>query len=53
MRQHEEWGSGLKELGEVSEVARENRPDESVKKPVTPSKAPLIGKKGIEHLSQS
>jgi hypothetical protein len=43
----------LKESGQVSEGAREDRPDESVKKPVTPSKAPLIGKKGIKHLSQS
>jgi hypothetical protein len=38
---------------QVSEVAREDRPDESVKRPVTPSKASLIGKKGIEHLSHS
>jgi hypothetical protein len=53
MRQHEEWPSGLKESGQVSEVAPEDRPDESVKKSVTSSKVPLIGKKGIEHLSQS
>ena len=41
----------MKEWGQVSEVAREDRPDESVKKPVTPSKAPLIGEEGIKHLN--
>jgi hypothetical protein len=53
MRQQGEWPSGLKGSDEVSEVAREDRPDESGKSPVTPSKATLIGKKGIEHLSYS
>jgi hypothetical protein len=33
----------LKGLDEVSEVAREDCPDELWKGPVTPSKAPLIG----------
>jgi hypothetical protein len=50
MRQRE-WPSGLQGSDEVSEIAREDRPDESVKNPVTPSKAPLIGEEGIEHLS--
>jgi hypothetical protein len=51
MRQHGEWRSGLKGSDGVSEVAREDRPDESGKRPVTPSKALLIGEEGIEHLS--
>jgi hypothetical protein len=51
MRQQEEWPSGLKGLDKVSEGARDDRSDESRKSHVTPSKAPLIGKKGIEHLS--
>jgi hypothetical protein len=50
MRQPGEWPSGLKGLDEVSQVAREDRPEESGKSPVTPSKAPLIGKEGIEDL---
>jgi hypothetical protein len=41
----------LKGSDEVSEVASEDRPDESGKTNVMPSKAPLIGKEGIEHLS--
>jgi hypothetical protein len=51
MRQQGEWPSGLKESDKVSEGAREARPDESGKRPVTPSKALLIGEEGIEHLS--
>jgi hypothetical protein len=39
-----EWRSGLKGSDEVSEVAREDRPDESGKNPLRPSKTPLIGK---------
>jgi hypothetical protein len=46
-----EWPSGLKRSDDVSEVAREDHPDEPRKSPVTPSKAPPIGKEGIEHLS--
>jgi hypothetical protein len=48
MRQPGEWLSGLKGSSEVSEVAREDRPEESGKSPVTPSKAPVIGKEGID-----
>jgi hypothetical protein len=51
MRQQGEWPSGLKELDEVSEVVREDRPDESGKRPATPSKARLIGKEAIKYLS--
>jgi hypothetical protein len=51
MRQQAEWANGMKRSDEVSEMAREDRPDESGKSPVTPSKARLIGKEGIEHLS--
>jgi hypothetical protein len=43
MRQQGEWPTGLKESDEVNEVAREDRPDESGKRPVKRSKAPLIG----------
>jgi hypothetical protein len=41
----------LKGSDEVSEAAREDRPYESRKRHVTPSKAPLIEEEGIEHLS--
>jgi hypothetical protein len=44
MRQQSEWSIGLKGSDEASEVAREDRPDESGKRTGTPSKAPLIGK---------
>jgi hypothetical protein len=50
MRQQGEWPSRLKGSDEVSEVARDDGSDESGKRPVTPSKARLIGKEGIEHL---
>jgi hypothetical protein len=53
MRQHGEWPSGLKRSDEVGEVPREDCPDESGKSPLRPSTTPLIGKEGIEHLSQS
>jgi hypothetical protein len=53
MRQQGKRRSRLKGSDEVSVVAREDRPDESEKRPVRPSKAPLIGKEGIEHLSRS
>jgi hypothetical protein len=53
MRQQGEWPTGLKGSDDLSEVAPKDRPDESVKRPVSPSKAPLIGKEGIEHLSHS
>jgi hypothetical protein len=48
-----EWPSGLKGSDEVSEVevGREDCPDESGKRPGRPSKALLIGKEGIKHLS--
>jgi hypothetical protein len=41
----------LKGSDEVSEVAREDRPGDSGKRLVTPSKTPLIGEEGIEHLN--
>jgi hypothetical protein len=53
MRQQGEWPRSLKGSHEVSEVVREDRPTESGKRPGTPSKAPLIGKEGIEYLSHS
>jgi hypothetical protein len=46
-----EGPSGLKRPDEVSEAAREDRPDESGKRSVTPSKAPLIQEESIDHLS--
>jgi hypothetical protein len=51
MKQEMEWPSGLKGTDEVSDVVREDHPNESGKRPVTPSKAPLIGEEGIERLS--
>jgi hypothetical protein len=42
----------LKRSDEVSEVAREDRPDESGKNPVTLSKALLIGREEIKHLNR-
>jgi hypothetical protein len=45
--------NGLKGSDEVSEAAREDRPGESEKRSVMPSKAALIGEEGIEHLSHS
>jgi hypothetical protein len=41
----------LKVSEEVREMVRGDGPHESGKGPVTPSKAPLIRKEGIEHLS--
>jgi hypothetical protein len=42
---------GSEEVSEVSEVAHEERPDESVKSPMTRSKATMNGKEFIEDLS--
>jgi hypothetical protein len=53
MTHQEKWPSGLKASHEVSEAEHEDRPDESGKIHVTPSKAPLIRKEGIEHLNHS
>jgi hypothetical protein len=50
MTQQGEWPSGLKGSDEVSEAAREDRPDKSGKSSVRPLKAPQIGKEYIEHL---
>jgi hypothetical protein len=44
---------GLKGSDEPSEVAPEDRPNQSGKRPVTRSKGELFGKEGIEHLSHS
>jgi hypothetical protein len=51
MAQQGEWRSRLKQSDEVGKVAREDRPEESGKSPLRPSKTLLIGKEGIEHLS--
>jgi hypothetical protein len=51
IRQQGEWRSGLKGLEEVSEVARDDRPDESGNRHVTLSKAQLIWEEGIDRLS--
>jgi hypothetical protein len=51
MRQQGEWRSVLKRSDEVSEVPHEDLSDESGKIPLRPSKTPLMGKEGIEHLN--
>jgi hypothetical protein len=53
MRQQVESPSVLKGSDEAIQGARGNRPEESGKSSLTPSKAPLIGKEGIEHLNRS